>query len=325
MYDKMLKAILGLSLLASLVIGPSAMASPYTKIVVFGDTLSDVGNYYRATKQQVPQQQFYFVDPTNNIGRFSNDTLWVEQLAALYNPTAAHPLLPNTGTPAGLDYAWAYAAIDHDVAVTTPNRFVVPSVYHQVQHYLVHVGQKADPNALYVIWAGMTDLIDDVEQGKSVSASSTAALAHTLVDLVVQLKAAGAQNFEMPTVPDIAYLPEIQSLNLATKAKGVVHDFNTAVTADLAVASVAKGITVIRPDIFYLQRSVLESSNHLNFTNVTGSCVTPSAGQPTTLCDQSVQSGYFYWDGRNFSSFASSMFAASVITATPAARAYPFK
>jgi phospholipase/lecithinase/hemolysin len=324
MCDKMLKAILVLCLLASLIIGPSALASPYTKIVVFGDTLSDVGNYYRATKQQVPQQQFYFVDPTNNIGRFSNDTLWVEQLAALYNPKAAHPLLPNTGTPAGLDYAWAYAAIDHDVAVTAPNRFVVPSVYHQVQHYLVHVGQKADPNALYVIWAGMTDLIDDVEQGKSVSASSTADLAQELVNLVAQLKAAGAKNFNIPTIPDIAYLPEITTQNLATKAAKASFNFNTSVTNDLAVASLAKGITVSRPDIYYLQRSLLQSSNHLNFTNVTGSCVTPSSGTPTTLCDSSVQAGSFYWDGRNFSAFSNSLFATSVITATPAIRGIPF-
>jgi len=48
MFDKTLKAIPLLGLVASLVIGPSAMASPYTKLVVFGDTLTDVGNYYRA-------------------------------------------------------------------------------------------------------------------------------------------------------------------------------------------------------------------------------------------------------------------------------------
>jgi len=325
MFYKMLNAIVAFCLVATLVIGGSAMATPYTKIIVFGDGLTDVGNYYRATNQQVPQQEFYFVDPTNNLGRFSNDTLWVEQLAALYNPKAAHPLLPNTGKPAGTDYAWAYAMIQGDVAITSPNSFTVPSVHNQVQQYLADVGNKADPNALYVIWAGMNDLISGVEHGHSAGTIPTAALAQHLVNLVGQLKKAGAQNFEMPTVPDIAYLPEITSQNLAAKAKDVVKDFNKSVTADLAAASISKGITVIRPDIFYLQRSVLQSSNHLNFNDVTGSCVTPAAGQPTTRCDSSVESGFFYWDGRNFSSFASSMLAASVITATPAVRTIPFE
>jgi len=326
-FDTTLKVICAFFLLAGIVICRSAMATPYTQIIVFGDSLSDVGNYYRATNFVTPSSNLYSTNETAGVGRFSNDTLWVEQLAALYNPTATYPLLPNSpssGLPTGTDYAWAYALIDNNVAVTKPNSFSVPSIHNQVLQYLRDVGNKADPNALYVIWAGMTDLITDVENGQTKTTVQTAPLAQHLVNIIGLLKSAGAQNFNIPTVPDIAYLPEITRQNLAGNAQDISLAFNTSVTSDLTSLSQSKGITVSRPDIYYLQRSIIEAPNHLNFTDVTDSCVAAMIGD-RDLCASSVQAGYLYWDGRNFAAFGHSVFATSVITATPSIRTIPFE
>jgi len=332
MLEKRLKAICAFCLVVSLVIARSAMATPYTQIIVFGDTLSDVGNFYRASQFLVPYSRFYSTNQRVGIGRFSNNTLWVEQLAGLYNPSASYPLLPNTPSgllPTGTDYAWADATIDSNVSVTVQNTFVVPSIHNQVLQYLSDVKNKADPNALYVVWAGMTDLINGVENGHSAATIPTASLAQHLVNIVGLLKAAGAQNFNIPTVPDIAYLPEITQNNLTSNAEHVSSNFNSAVTEDLVSLSGTKGITLNRPDIYYLQRSILQASNHLNFTDVTDSCI-PSGFDETGQaavepCPASVQPGYLYWDGRNFAAFANSLFATSVITATPSIRTIPFE
>ena len=73
-------------LLAAAPVGAGATA--YNKIVVFGDSQSDVGNFYLATGSAWPASPYYK-------GRFSNDSLWVEHLASTYGLT---DLTPNTDT-----------------------------------------------------------------------------------------------------------------------------------------------------------------------------------------------------------------------------------
>ena len=58
----------GALLLATVPVGAGATA--YNKIVVFGDSQSDVGNFYLATGRAWPASPYYQ-------GRFSNDWLWV--------------------------------------------------------------------------------------------------------------------------------------------------------------------------------------------------------------------------------------------------------
>jgi phospholipase/lecithinase/hemolysin len=57
---------------AQLVAGAASV--PFSRIVVFGDSLSDTGNFYHLTGGQLPPT------PYAN-GRFSNGPLWVEYLA----------------------------------------------------------------------------------------------------------------------------------------------------------------------------------------------------------------------------------------------------
>src|SRR5215831_1356590 len=55
-------------------IAAPAASTPFSRIVVFGDSLSDTGNFYSLTGNQLPPS------PYSN-GRFSNGSLWVEYLA----------------------------------------------------------------------------------------------------------------------------------------------------------------------------------------------------------------------------------------------------
>ena len=82
-------------LLAALVLTVSAArAETFTKIVAFGDSLSDTGNVYNLTLGLYPSSPYWN-------GHFSNGEVWVEDLAdklSLLSPTASR-----TG---GTDFAY---------------------------------------------------------------------------------------------------------------------------------------------------------------------------------------------------------------------------
>ncbi len=305
---------IGLGLLALAGLPIFAWGSPYTSVIVFGDSLSDVGNFYRATKFATPSALYYDVDPSKGLGRFSNGRLWVEYFASGYETNAANPLYPNFGRPKGVDYAWAYAEVAEDVRITKPVAFTVPSLPHQLSQYLTDTKGKADPNALYIIWGGKEDLIDVVEHAKT---SDPSAFAKAIVGMVTSLKTAGATNFLIPTIPDIAYFPEISGLGLANSAKGLAHAYDAALNTALGASGIEKGITIVRPDIYYLQRSIIASLDHFNFNNVTDACIVlPILGSPS-LCPTELSPYYFFWDGRNVSGFANSLLAGHAQQATP--------
>lgn len=109
---------------------PAQAAQRYDKIVVFGDSYSDVGNIYIATKGAIPLSPPYYQ------GRFSNGPVWVEHLAQSFGL----PLKPYLA--GGTDYAFGGAELLQDLA--TPEG-TVPGVASQVGLYLAAHGGKADP------------------------------------------------------------------------------------------------------------------------------------------------------------------------------------
>ena len=91
--DFAVRGLLAAILFAS--VASVAWAGPYTNLVVFGDSLSDVGNVWIITNHADPPPNSGY-----DQGRYSNGPLWVEDLAAAINvpiPTAyfaGEPTLP---------------------------------------------------------------------------------------------------------------------------------------------------------------------------------------------------------------------------------------
>ena len=149
----------------------SARGQAYTSIVVFGDSLSDVGNdaavsygIYGSSAQVPGPATGYtngrFTDGTDTSPAARNYTgVWAEQLAAML---PAKPVLKNS-LAGGTDYAYGFATTNSGTSVFSygPGNalsFNVNNMGTQVAGYLA-TNPVITNKTLFIVWGGANDLI----------------------------------------------------------------------------------------------------------------------------------------------------------------------
>jgi phospholipase/lecithinase/hemolysin len=183
------------------------------RFVVFGDSLSDAGNYYYFYGQ-VSQQPFAPVpDAPYDLGghHFSNGATWIEQLTReLDTPASGRPALArpgvNTNYSVGRARARSNAAAFSDFDLAT-----------QVRLFLNDAHGTAPAKATYIIWIGANDLDDALGalQADPTGATSFGILNEALTAVagnIQALWAAGARSFFVPNMPDLGLTPALQML-----------------------------------------------------------------------------------------------------------------
>ena len=303
----------------------AAEASIYDRMYVFGDSLSDPGNIFNATTAanqlglppgSVPPIQ-PTVPPYDSGGRFSNGLNWTDYLAQdlgidLKASTTLSVLSPQTPIPSPIAFinnqpvispffngATATNSVNFAFGSAQTGKFgagdfgeAVPGVLTQVGFFandLAEIGQKADKDALYVVFAGPNDY-QTVPDGNPVESVGNLATA------ISSLYALGARNFLVPNLPDLGKTPRALSPN-----PPVASDILTAktVTHNTLLDSTIKGFETAIPDINIIGLDVFSQFNQLRanpgefgFTNVTESCLNPDT---FTVCSQ--PDDYLFWDG----------------------------
>jgi phospholipase/lecithinase/hemolysin len=134
----------------------SANAATFSNLYSFGDSLSDSGNSVAASG--FPPEPFY------DLGRFSNGSVWVEDLAQ----DLGLSLTPSTSLPANsppttsINYAYGGATSGtKNLGEDLFSGVELPGLQQQVGSFVSSLnGQRADSNALYTIWAGSNDYFD---------------------------------------------------------------------------------------------------------------------------------------------------------------------
>lgn len=278
---------------------------PFTQIIVFGDSYSDTGNVRHRTNAasvgevDYPSRTFNYSD-----GRFTNDNgtdpsstlyagLWHEQLAQTFLSLPA----ARDSLGGGTNYAFGGATTKDGtrdvIVITTPSfgdlTITVDDMGKQMDDYLaVHA---VDPNALYIVWGGINDLLADLGDG------SVAATAARVTALVGRLAHAGARHIMVPNLPPLGNAPafssdppRIQSLNAACA------NYRNELNADLAAilsALTPQGVTptVYRVDLWTNTIRLLSNPGNFGFTDVRSS----SQGNASANPDH-----FLFWDGLHF-------------------------
>ncbi len=295
-------------LLFVLVLGgfSAARAQTYSQIIVFGDSLSDVGNdadvsdgkYGIRIPGPGPDNQVDYTD-----GRFTSgkDTVpastlhggvWHEQLAKLFlNLPAATASLDG-----GLDYAYgggttadATRVLDFGSVAGVDLNITVNNMGQQVTDYLSN--HTTDPAALYIVWGGANDIfVSDSDADALLLTGKQAAKREAA--LIRQLAEAGAVNFLVPNLPPIGNTPRYNASAGDTAAYNAACEaFGTRLPKQLAkvtAALAAEGITVNikQLDVYGLFQRLIANEQAYSFYNISAKSQNASVKADT----------YLFWD-----------------------------
>jgi outer membrane lipase/esterase len=286
------------------------MAQPFSDIFVFGDSLSDTGNIFLATRENIPQSPPYFM------GRFSNGPVWVERLAEMLGLEASASLA------GGTNFAFGGAETGQETGeiFEQPIDVLIPSIRLQVSTFLASdfIGgpfDDVDPEALYIVWGGPNDLRPAVMAGTTQPAAEAQRAVDDLVAAMRDLADAGARTFLVPNLPDLGLTPESRALGPGTMALAtdISIRFNNALAAALNSLESELGITIIRLDVFSALADVVANPAAFGLTNVTDACLMGEPFTGGTACAQ--PEAHLFWDDIHPTATAHAILADMAFTA----------
>lgn len=274
----------------------SAHAQRFSRVVSFGDSLSDAGNIGLAPAAAGglggafgPSQSF-----TTN-----PDPVMVELLARYFG------YANNASLAGGTNFAWGGACARPAAAAACTNN---PNPATRLDAQIgQHLGTgTADARALYTVWMGANDLFGALPVWASnpatASANATAGgvpVAQAVVAQVSRLQAAGARNIVVLNLPDLGVTPQFSSGPLAAAgplASLATVSYNGALSQGLSQL----GTGIIPINVFGLVNEVRANPGAFGFTNVTGVACTTSSSilcTPNTLAAANANNTFLFADG----------------------------
>lgn len=274
-------------------------APAFSRVILFGDSLSDTGN----VRQRTNDKSGGFIDyPSHTFnydnGRFTNDFdtdppahlydgVWHEQLAKTF---LGIPAASTNSLAGGFNYAFGGALTTdgtHEEVQETPLGDVsitIDDMGKQMDDYFA--AHLIDPAALYIVWGGNNDIRNDD------SAASVTATAGRVANLVSRLATAGAQYILVPNLVPLGNIPRY-----AGTPKGITANHAAAQYRDeLADALNALKVTLagqgFTPKIYQVDEwadavRVYSNGPRYGFTNIN----TPAQDNSSANPDQ-----YIFWD-----------------------------
>jgi phospholipase/lecithinase/hemolysin len=298
-----MRRVLVLLALAALVFAPAAVLAPaafagdISRLVFFGDSLSDPGNYFvafgtvaRPPFEPIPDAPYAFGGH-----HFSNGATWAEQLTReLRRPASGEPALERPGV--FTNYAVGRARARAGAPV-----FELYDLSTQVGNFLSDFGGHASADNVYVIWIGANDLDD------ALNALATDPTGATSIGIMQEaigavagniqaLWAAGARTLLVPSLPDLAITPAVRALGPAAQgaATQLTAAYNGALEQTLQALQALPQIRLLRLDVPALLADVLVDPKEFGLTDVEDACLAFGVVRGA-VCERPDR--YLFWDG----------------------------
>ncbi len=233
-------------------------------ITTFGDSLSDNGNVFNATSGTIPPS------PPYSNGRFSNGSVWIENVVSSFNLSTASTNFAFGGATSGSSN-------------TTSS--LLPGLTTELDRFF-QATTTIDPHRLFVVWAGANDYLGGGQTNPAVTVSN-------LSTAVQRLTSAGATKLVVPNLPDLGKTPigsanAIQSAGLSQLS--TAH--NSLLTASLqTLAQNNPNLSIAPIDVAALFNAATTNPSRFGLTNVTQSCLNSTTG---AVC--ATPGTYLFWD-----------------------------
>lgn len=288
----------------------SVQAADFTNMYVFGDSLSDVGQDYNATLGVFPPAAVPIVGPNlysgqGYVGRFTNGRNWIDYLSADLG-------LPMPTLQTNFAEGGATSGYNNIASPSFPLSNLV-GLQQQIAGFTQKFPNNADPNSLYVIWAGANDFTGDNQTNPSIPVSNIA-------NAIAALAQDGAKDILVPNLPNLGALPGL-SLQERTALAALTQGYNTLLAqtlAGLGTQLAPQGVKLIPLDVNSLFNKVLQNPVQYGFTNVSDSCLVNSPigfsynpAAPISVCNNPNQ--YLFWDFEHPTTAAHQLIAAETL------------
>ncbi|WP_373546853.1 SGNH/GDSL hydrolase family protein, partial [Chamaesiphon sp.] len=249
----------GLIIAASLV-PVRAIAATFGQLVVYGDSLSDVGRFFTAS---TALNNPFPPSPPYDRGRFSNGPVWVEYLATKLG-------IPNDPST---NFAVGNAKTDSHPQASTPG-------FIGIKQQIDSDNSIVKSDTLYVIWGGANDYLEPVNPANPADPS---VIVGNLTAQIGTLIGRGAKNILVPNLPNLGQLPSTRTLPASGLLDGATQLHN------IGLAKSISDLRASNPDVelnLLNVNSLFNTASSAGF-NVTDKCITSPSCTPDT---------YLFWD-----------------------------
>ncbi len=231
-----------------LAVPTTAMAADFRSMVVFGDSNSDTGNLYRATKRKNPPRSRYYN------GRFSNGPLWIEYVRSKLR------------IPVRVE---AYGGARSGYGGGRGLR-------RQVDNYIAKRRGRVDPRTLFFIWVGANDA-EQLAKGKSEYAVSRQATNH-IATAVAQIASAGGRIFAVANMANLGKTPIARSDRRISPSQ--LTRFSRRFNSDLRRALRPIGQSVKIVDVYPLLGAIQARPKRYGLSDARKSCLAIKCREP---------------------------------------------
>ncbi len=264
---------------------PAATSAPkIARLVVFGDSYFDNGNFYKIATELA---KINMMDP--EWWPWAKKMHWDSSVTG--HPTAVQVLAEQLIVDLN-DFATggAYSGTGNANDVVDP--FKNTGLLGQVGKYLTGpAGQNPDPGTLYIVQAPISDfLVLGTHDAQKVSAAADLEVAN-LVTAVTDLAKAGARQIMLVNLPDLSILPGVVSEGYVDEATAFQARVNAALPTEMERLSKEYNIPIKIFDYLAASQKIRANPDQYKLTNLTDMCVSfPSE----VVCPS--PDGYFFWD-----------------------------
>lgn len=232
---------------------------PFDKLVVFGDSLSDVGFTSQTSGGAAPCHHFYYE------GRFSNGPIWVEHLA---NALHFDPSAENQFVDFAFGGAWAGDNISYDPKA-------VYKLSYEIEDYVNEKSEHGEKEGkhLFAIWAGSNDYLSGDPSIPLNDATKDAI--DTIKKNMETLIEDGARNFLILNLTDLGNTPKSRAngqeyvTRVSTLSK--LHNDNLALMLQ-KLREDHPTIKLVEIDIMPYFSDLMANPQKYQLTNVTDFC-----------------------------------------------------
>jgi outer membrane lipase/esterase len=280
----------------------TSTAGSYTKMIVFGDSLSDTGNLATLALVSPKASEFQYLNAPPYAKAFTNGPTAVVQLAELLKIPPLTPALyfidPANNLNPGTNYAIAGARAAGNEPIDLNTQIGAFLLGLQAQ------GINAPSDALYILFIGGNDIRDmrDSTDFKTVYTILEKA-SQNIQNGLSLLIASGARHIIVVNSPDIGNLPETKikaasqhQFHLIKRARLFTRAYNQALADTVSRVEKATQLDLVLFDVFTTFNNIVKDSRSYLFTNAKDACFSSIAFIYYPTCSSSELDAFVYFD-----------------------------